>query len=681
MLPPPESRHDAPANPRLSRRLRVPARHARRRALPPRGSHDATLPVLPDDDPWQAKVKEAVYAIAFTADGKQIVTGSGDPSIKVWQADTGKEFKTFAGSTGHTGLVLALALSPDGTAIASGGADNTLRLWDFPTSKPLREFALASDSRSVAVSPDGLRVAGGTDAGVVLVWNAADGKQLHELTGHAGAVTGLAFSPNGQTIASVGHDGIVMRYWNAADGKSLGAFVAHPGPVSGVSFNAGGSMVYTTGPDGALRFWTLPPAPSKPLTPKFDAPINALALSSDGSQIVTGAGKVVRTSTANNLQQKREFAGATGNVRAVAASSGGALVAAGLDDGRLVLWKDKDAAPVMNLPAHAGGVTGLAFNQGGQPVLAGVGKDGVLRQWTVPPAAPRSAVHPDNVTASGHTADGSRLLTAGTDKTLRLFKLDNLKTPERQFTGHPGLVKAVALSSDGKAFASGGADGVIRLWSSAKAEPVGGVGAHSAALTSLQMVGAESRFLSAIRRRGSVKLWQVAPALKNSTLSHAGAVSSAAVSTDGTKLVTGCEDKQVRIWTLATGAIERTLTGPIPLAASSVAINAKGDRIAAGSADKSVYVWEVGGKLAMKSPALPAAVTGVRPDGGNRKARRRRPRERRGVQVLDTATGKPVRAVVSARPEGEVPPSRSRLASERDRCRKPWTATSLPSTS
>ena len=201
--------------------------------------------------------KEAVYAIAFTGDGKQIVTGSGDPSIKVWQADTGKEFKTFAGTNGHTGLVLSLALSPDGTQIASGGADNTLRVWDFPMTKHLREFALATDSRSVAVSPDGLRVAGGSDAGVVRVWTTADGKQLHEMTGHTGAVTGLAFNPNGQTIASVGHDG-TLRYWNANDGKSLGAFVAHPGPVSGVAFNVAGSLVFTTGSDGTLRYWSLP---------------------------------------------------------------------------------------------------------------------------------------------------------------------------------------------------------------------------------------------------------------------------------------------------------------------------------------------------------------------------------------------------------------------------------------
>ena len=111
--------------------------------------------------------KEAVYAIAFTADGKQVVTGSGDSSIKVWQADTGTAFKTFGGANGHTGSGPgARPLAPTAPPSPAAARTTPSRVWDFPTSKPFREFALATDSRSVAVSPDGLRLAGGTDAGV-----------------------------------------------------------------------------------------------------------------------------------------------------------------------------------------------------------------------------------------------------------------------------------------------------------------------------------------------------------------------------------------------------------------------------------------------------------------------------------------------------------------------------------
>ena len=65
---------------------------------------------------------EAVYAVAFTPDGKYVVTASFDKTLKVWETETGKEYKSFAGATGHQNLVLSVAISPDGTAVASGSS-------------------------------------------------------------------------------------------------------------------------------------------------------------------------------------------------------------------------------------------------------------------------------------------------------------------------------------------------------------------------------------------------------------------------------------------------------------------------------------------------------------------------------------------------------------------------------
>jgi WD40 repeat protein len=546
--------------------------------------------------------KEPVYAVAFSPDGKAVVTGAGDPSVKVWDAVSGKELKTFAGPNGHTGLVLGVAVSPDGRQLATAGADNFARVWDFPSSAPAGSFALGSEGRCVAVSADGSRLAGGGKDGKVRVWNASDGKPLHELSGHAGAVTGLAFSPNGQTLVTAGSDS-TLRYWNVADGRAVAAFAAHPGPVTGVAFNAGGNAVYTTGADGAVRFWAAPPTASRSLPP-FAEGVTAVALSPDGGQVVAGAGKAVRLATLSTGAAVREFA-APDPVAAVAVGPGGALVAAGAG-GRVMLWQVKDGQALMAQPAHAGGVTGLAFHPaGGQ--LATVGKDGWLRVFAAPAAPPRVVAHPDAVRAAVLSGDGKRLATGGADRVIRLYALDNLKSPERQLNGHPDAVNALAFSPDGKALASAGDDGVVRFWGLDKGEPAATVGGHAGPVTSLHWVG--DRVVTS-SLDGGVKAWQ-APVAGRQALSHAGAVTCQALSPDGARLVTGCDDKQVRSWNLATGQLERTWAGPT-LGVLCVAVSPRGDAVAAGSADKAVFVWEAGGnKLVKKLDGLPAAANAL----------------------------------------------------------------------
>src|SRR5262245_18007993 len=103
---------------------------------------------------------EAVYAVTHSPDGKFVVTASFDRTLKVFDAKSGKEFKSFGGQQGHQNLVVSIALSPDGTLIASGSADNTAKVWDFPSSNALRSLAHGAAVQAVAISPDGTRLAG-----------------------------------------------------------------------------------------------------------------------------------------------------------------------------------------------------------------------------------------------------------------------------------------------------------------------------------------------------------------------------------------------------------------------------------------------------------------------------------------------------------------------------------------
>ena len=163
---------------------------------------------------------DSVYAVAYSPDGKYLVTGSLDHTLKLWEVATGKEVKTYGGTAGHKKMVLCVAFSPDGHTIASGGADNTLKVWDVPVGSPIRSLKTGDATSAVALSADSAKVAIGGKDGSIRIVTAVDFKDLAKLDGHQGAVTGLAFSGNGQVLASAGADRTV-RFWSIANGKLL----------------------------------------------------------------------------------------------------------------------------------------------------------------------------------------------------------------------------------------------------------------------------------------------------------------------------------------------------------------------------------------------------------------------------------------------------------------------------
>ncbi|KIM77885.1 hypothetical protein PILCRDRAFT_824860 [Piloderma croceum F 1598] len=166
----------------------------------------------------------AVYNVAFSPNGRRIASGSGDDTILVWHALTGK---VVAGPfKGHTNSIWSICFSPDGKHIASGSADKTIRIWDAQTGNllvgPLRGHT--GSVMSVAFSGDGTRIASGSIDKTVRVWDAMSGRLvLGPLTGHKDWVYFVAFSPDSKRIVSASRVGDVC-VWNA----NMGVLVAGP---------------------------------------------------------------------------------------------------------------------------------------------------------------------------------------------------------------------------------------------------------------------------------------------------------------------------------------------------------------------------------------------------------------------------------------------------------------------
>ena len=166
---------------------------------------------------------DTVFSVCFSPDGKTIVSGSADKTVRLWDADTGKHLKTLIG---HLDTVFSVRFSPDGKTIATASGDETVRLWDATTGKHLYTLDKSHRSavNSVCFSPDGKIIA--TASGLLInehepesqdniinFWDAVTGQHLKRFVGHTVWVNSVCFSPDGKTIASASEDGTV-RLWD-----------------------------------------------------------------------------------------------------------------------------------------------------------------------------------------------------------------------------------------------------------------------------------------------------------------------------------------------------------------------------------------------------------------------------------------------------------------------------------
>jgi hypothetical protein len=156
--------------------------------------------------------------VAYSPDGRHIVTGSEDQTAKVWDAANGRELLTLQG---HRNSIRAVAYSPDGQRIATGSTDHTAILWD-PASGTKR-FTLEGHSDQIsalAFSPDGQRIITGSADQTAKLWEAASGRELLTFKGHTARILSVAYSRDGQRIVT-GSSDHTAKVWQAARAEQI----------------------------------------------------------------------------------------------------------------------------------------------------------------------------------------------------------------------------------------------------------------------------------------------------------------------------------------------------------------------------------------------------------------------------------------------------------------------------
>ncbi len=223
-----------------------------------------------------------VKACAYSPDGRRIISGSQDATLKVWDAETGAELATL---TGHKGSVNACAYSPDGRRIVSGSLDKTLKLWDAETGEELATLTGHENwVQACAYSPDGRRIvsAGGT---TLIVWDADTGAKTTTIAGHKDAVWACTYSPDGRRIMSRSSDN-TLKVWDAQTGAELATLEGHEGSVQVCAYSPDGRRIVSAGGE-TLRVWD---AQTRAQVALLIVDLSTVALGMGGRSIATGGG-------------------------------------------------------------------------------------------------------------------------------------------------------------------------------------------------------------------------------------------------------------------------------------------------------------------------------------------------------------------------------------------------------
>jgi WD40 repeat protein len=520
-----------------------------------------------------------IWGIAFTPDGRKVVTACDDGLARWWDVATGKSIGKPLRHAWEQGFY-TLALSPDGKTLATGGNDRRVVRWDVATGSQIGK-PLLFDSRVHMLSylRDGQRLVMGTRDGGLRVWN-PESEQVFELPSQGTSVMSLAVAPDGKMFATGTANGI-LRLWDTRSLRQVGATGEFAVAVTGLMFHPSVRSLVVGLDDGAIRLVVPPTAKAvgPVLTP--GGAVNALFYSDDGTRLLTGSGSGAQWwNVATGLpigprmhcsryETSKKFESADGRrqfdvadlIEATAFSPDRSMIATagefGHEErirGRAEIWSAQSGERLRQTPEQPLPLVGAVFSPDSRSLLT----------WD---ASPRSAILWDTATlksgrpmlrtlgarirrAAFADRDGT-LLVACQDGTARIWDINSDEEIRQALPlrhGYP--VTATAFDPVGSLAATGCQGGIVCLWT------------------------VESR-----------NLLREIPG-------NAGTVDAVAFSSDGKTLLTGSHDGTARFWDVASGRqLGRTLYHTD--AVLSVAFHPDGNRVATGTKNGIAQQWIV----------------------------------------------------------------------------------------
>ena len=545
-----------------------------------------------------------VRGVAFSPDGRLLVTAGYDGAAGVWDASAGHRLLNIVARPFT--LLFGVAFSPDGCLVATACHDGTARVWDVSTGAQVLQVTHDKPVHGVAFSPTRRVFATASDDGSAGVWDLSTGAQLLRMT-HPAPVKAVAFSPDGRLLATAGVGGTVL--WDADTGAEL-LQVSRDRHQFGVAFSPDGRLLAVAGWSKALQLWQLREESSP--APEQEAITGAKSRPAPLS--TTAIGRLAHARSRHPVRRYRLIAAAA--LCAVAVSllvilpqelsgggSSGATPPAHPSTGTPLGWQRSAsrANPDYDM------VDDVAFSPDGTMLAIASGEGTSTYLWNLASGKMTTLTDPgdpskDNINGVAFSPNSKTLAVGDGNGTTYLWNLASgqithtLTDPDSQ---SDGIIYQIAWSGNGAALAVVGLSNIY-LWQMPSGQvttvkmPAGALGGNSVALNSAGTTLAVGDF------NGSTYLWNIASGQFTETLPYPGKFTESvdsvnvAFSPDGTMLAVGDDSGATYLWNLASRKIAATLMPrDLKAAVDSVAFSPDGKTLAVGESNGATYVWNL----------------------------------------------------------------------------------------
>jgi WD40 repeat protein len=582
----------------------------------------------------------------FSPDGQKMLTAGSDGTATLFNATSGQLIRTFQPrGTEPPPAMLQASASADGTMVLTTASNRTVGLYDLNTGDSLGTLAGVSGATWGTINGQPVVLTYG--GSLASLWNPRGLRKIGDYGDHT---VDAALSPDGQHVLTVDYatGKVALSVWDAASGRRVQTSAPVGFSASEAQFVAAGWDKVVFRANDTPNSWRVmvwdwqQGAHALQRTDANSRLAGPIAVSKDGHSFAAAVDKHVTVFDAEKGQRIGAISDQPDGITAVDLSADGSRLVTGGSDGRAMVWNAHrfNSRPIAELLGHAWGISDVQFDPSSSWRLTTASRDATARTWQLAPYAvltpgsqrmldtditsqlmlvtagdtgdlqiyQRSAngridqwrrlAHislPSGLGSAKLTPDGRMAVSARLrDFAPSVWVWESGKPPYR-LSASDRFLTALAISGDGRSVAAGDASNRVIVWDLGSGRITARLGPKSAVeqVTRVTYVP-HSTIVAVASTDGTVRLFDTAnPAQPLRTLGEVGspAVKALDVSANGTYLAAASEDRNVRVWRISDGTLEKKIGGP-PSASTDVAFSPDGKLVALATADGAVHIWQ-----------------------------------------------------------------------------------------